>query len=228
MKPTQEQLQKAREYLNQRISNQEIVEQFLRTEFEEAALKIAQIVQKYKSRNMKLRFTGSGYMAREIREVIDELESKIEYYVRYYCIPDEADDSEEDEYLILDTVFGEDHGATYKQRSAMYMSGIIKAISGIDFYEDEYDEDTMVEMIESASDKSINRMTLLALNSIAVGFGFYALLNATNIGKTQFISYVNSSNPCKYCSTVSGIPQPIENYPNGSYHPRCRCIFVFV
>lgn len=227
-KPTLSEINEAKSYILQRISNQNALEEILSDEFRRAAEKIVLIILKYKNRRTRLHFTGSSAMAAEIQEVIDDLEAQIDYYVEYYCVPEEAeDDPDVVAGIVYRTTEEPDHDYTYQDRKTLYLSNYIKALEGFDF-SDYDDEDTLLEAIEEATEKPSNRMLILGLGSVALGFGFYALQQALSNGKTGFVSYVNSSNPCKFCESVNGVVQPIENYPEGSYHPRCCCWFIFV
>ena len=226
--PTQREINEAKSYIIQRISNQNALEEILSDEFRRAAEQIVLIVLKYKNRNTRLRFTGSSAMAREIQEVIDYLESQIDYYVEYYCVPEEAEDDPEIVSGIIHRTTDEpDHEYTYQDRKTLYLSNYIKALEDYDFSEYD-DEDTLLEAIEETTEKPSKRMLILGIGSVALGFGFYALQQAKANGAHGFVSYVNSSNPCKFCESVNGVVQPLENYPESAYHPRCQCLFLFV
>ena len=89
--PTPEQIEAAKSYILQKISNQRLLEDILYNEFRKAAESIALIILKYRARGTRLKFTGNGKMAYEIQRVIDELEEKIDSYTDYYSIPEEAE-----------------------------------------------------------------------------------------------------------------------------------------
>ena len=225
-KPSIEQIAEARAYILQRVSNQRLLEEELDREFDEAISKVALIILKYRNRGMKLRFKGSSMMAREIQEVIDYLESKIAELVDYYCIPDEAEDDKEAEDAIHAFIRAKDHGFTYDDRMTLYLSNIISELDEID-YDELLDMDLIEEAIGESIDKTENRIDLLALNSVAIAFAFFASEKAIELGTIGFYTYPGSGNPCTFCSDKFYLFQPITN-EKPPYHPRCQCLTVYV
>lgn len=222
--PDIRQIEEARAYILQRIANQRLLEDELGREFDEAAERIALIVMKYRQRGMKLRFTGSGAMPREINEVIEWLRQQIDNHVDFYCIPEEAEEDEEDDILAF--IRERDHGYTYEERETLYLSNFIMAIEDMDF--DEYDDiETIVEAIGEAVEKPEKRMNLLALNSVAIAFAYLAEQHAIARGTIGFVTYPGSANPCTFCMDRFYIFQPLTN-ERPPYHPRCACLCVYV
>lgn len=226
--PTQRQIQEARDYILQRIDAQHLLESQLEIEFEEAATRIAAIILKYKNLGFRLHFTGNSQMSSEIQEVIEWLRSQIDYYVDYYAIPEEATDDEEQEQMILAYIDEPLHGHTYHDRETLYLSNYIKSLASTNF-DSYFDEDEIIEAINEAVEKPHNRLSLLALNTVAVGFAFYLHNQATANGAIGFYVYPGSSNPCQYCTDQHFRFHPMDEYPYGGiFHPRCYCYFVFV
>lgn len=222
--PDIREIEEARAYILQRLTNQRLLEDELSAEFKEAAERIALIVMKYRQRGMRLRFTGAGAMPREIEAVIEWLRQQIDEHVNYYCIPEEAEEDEEDD--IIAYIHGEDHGYTYEERETLYMSNFLMALNEMDF--DEYDDiETIVEAISEAVEQPEKRMNLLALNSVAIAFAYLAEQHALARGTIGFITYPGSSNPCPFCTDRFYIFQPITN-ERPPYHPRCACLCVYV
>lgn len=224
--PSLYQITKAREFILRRISNQRVLEEKLESEFAEAATKIAQIVLKYKARGERLRFSGTGSMAREISQVLNELEFQIDRLVEYYCIPDEAAGDKNKENAIITHVKEADHGYTYKERETLYISNYLKSLitAGIASIDS---QDAIEEMIRETVSKPERRLTILALNSIALGYAFHASEQAKQEGAVGFYVYPGSSNPCAFCQDKFYIFHPItEEAP--PYHPNCRCVVVYV
>lgn len=223
-KPDIREIEEARSYVLQRITNQRLLEEELSAEFAEAAERIALIVMKYRERGMRLRFTGSGAMPREINEVIEWLRQQIDSHVDYYCIPEEAEEDEEEGILAF--IRKEDHGFTYEERQTLYLSNFIMALDEMDF--DEYDDlETVAEAISEAIESPGKRMNLLALNSVAIAFAFLAEQHALANGTIGFYTYPGSGNPCTFCIDRFYIFQPITN-ERPPYHPRCACLCVYV
>ena len=222
--PDIRQIEEARAYILQRISNQRMLEEELSEDFSEAAERIALIVMKYRQRGMTLRFTGSGAMPREIGEVIEWLRQRMDEHVDFYCIPEEAEEEEEDGILAF--VRAKDHGLTYEERESLYLSNFIMALDEADF--DELDDiETIAETIAEAVEKPERRMNLLALNSVAIAFAYLAEQHALARGTIGFYTYPGSGNPCTFCIDRFYIFQPITN-ERPPYHPRCACLCVYV
>lgn len=222
--PTQSEIKKAKEYLVRRLDAQNILEGKIDDLFDEASERISLIVQKYKNRGMKLRFTGTSAMAREIDEVISWLRSQIDYNVDLYSTPSET--SDELSRQIMDVVYGEDHGSTYEDRRELYLSRYRKGLAAIAW---EGFEDDMADFMEAISEESssvIGRMMLLAVNSVAVGYAMNWLFTEGKDAR-GFYSIRGSSYPCDMCDEMVGY-HPIEEYPNGQWHPRCKCLFIFI
>lgn len=224
--PTLLEIASAREYILRRIHNQNLLEEEMEAEFNEAAISIAQIILKYKNRGQRLRFTGSSRMAEEIEDVLRHLREQIDYHVNFYCIPEEATDDKESEEDIIGFIRGEDHGHTFAERENLYLSNYLMAIAGIDFSE-LYDEDVIEEAIREAASKPEGRMSLLALNTVALGYAFYQMEQAKAGGAIGFFVYPGSTNPCEYCQGKFYVFHSIEEEAP-PYHPHCRCITVYV
>lgn len=219
------QIAEARAYILQMTSRQALLEDELHAEYEEAVSRLAQIILKYRNRGQRLRFTGNGPMAREVQQVMDDLQAHIDDLVAYHCIPDEAE-SEEEEDAVLARVHEKDHGYTYDDRRTLYMSSFLSAVAEID-YGDVYDLAIAEEAMREAVSRAEDRMELLAVNSVAIGFAFLAEMQAKGKGAIGFITYPGSDHPCSYCEDRFYRLQPMTE-PKPPYHPRCRCLTVYV
>lgn len=224
--PTIIEIAKAREYILRRVSSQGLLERELDREFNEAAVRIAQIILKYKNLGLRLRFSGSSQMAREIEEVIDILKAQIDYFVDFYSIPDEATGDEDDEKDIVSFIHGEDHGHTFAERELLYLSDYLMGIAGVD-YSDLYDQDIIEEAIREAVSKPEHRMSILAANTVAIGYAHYQSEQAKMMNAIGFFVYPGSSNPCDYCIGKFYVFHRIDEEAP-PYHPHCRCITVYV
>lgn len=222
--PTPQQIEEAREYVRRRVAVQSLIEYELSHLFSEAAERIASIIIKYKERNMPMRFKGSSSMALEIDAVIRWLEDEIKRYTQTYACPEEASTEEEEE--ILDKVFGEDHGATFEERLALYISMYVSELSGVDFDILEVDEEMIESIISETEEKVEKRMSILALNSVALGYVSFAMNRAISGNAIGFF-VINGSRPCEFCKQMSMKFHKITD-PLPLYHPHCQCAAVFV
>lgn len=223
-KPTREEIDKARGFVRRRVDVQNHVEYEIERLLDEAAESIALIVSKYKARGMKLRFSGSSAMAREIDDVLRKLREDIDYYVFLYCSPEEATDEEAKDIVAF--VKGEFYDSTYEQRESLYISNYRKALAAIGFDNMEMDEEEFISAIREETSNPEHRLLVLAAATIGYGWMKY-LLDSESDGKTGFWVLPGSSNPCDYCIDMQSIFHPMED-PKPPYHPNCKCITVYV
>lgn len=230
-KPTQRELDEAREYIISRLECQNVAEYELSRELDEAAESIALIVLKYLARGMKLRFSGNSAMAREIEDIISSLRERILSIMEEKAMPDEdtlgvaADKASSIAAMAIAYAAGEFHGATFAERENLYLERLIGDISGIDFDSLDMDEEAMVSAIEESTSRTRDRLALLMMNTVAVGWMYARMLRAKSEGKTGFW-LINGSNPCGYCRDMEGFHEMSDPVP--PYHPRCVCIAVYV
>lgn len=227
-KPTQRQIDDAEEYLRSRIEVTDKVERELHTVIDDAARKIASIVLRYHSSGRRLRFIGSSRMAREIDEVIQWLEDEIFMLVDDNIVPEDESDKDEVSAIAL----GMDHGATYEERSSLYHNKVERSLDDAEWlaFLSEFDDsaqdiEELVEFIKESSDKSLHRWLLLAVNTVAVGWGIHAMLQARKEGREGFF-IINMRGACEYCRDMEGW-HPIGD-PMPPLHPYCRCLAVYV
>lgn len=230
-KPTQRELDEARNYIVRRIECQNIAESQLARELDDAAESIALIVLKYLARGMKLRFSGNSAMAREIEDIISALRDKIRLIVDAYAAPGEEDlgTTAEKASQISEKAsayaLGEFHGATFSEREELYEKKLISGISGIDFISLDMDEAAILSAITESSESTMGRMALLVANTVAVGWMYAQMLKAKDDGAEGFW-LINGSRPCDYCKGMAGF-HPMSD-PMPPYHPRCVCTAVYV
>lgn len=230
-KPTQRELDEARDYVARRLEYQNIAESQLAMEMDEAAESIALIVLKYLARGMRLRFSGNSAMASEIEDVMSSLRKRIESIMEDMATPDEEtlgvtpEKASSIAAMAVAYAAGKFHGATFAERESLYLDRLTRDISGIDFYSLDMDEDAMVSAVMESSVKTRERMSLLMANTVAVGWMHASMLKAKDEGKTGFW-LINGSNPCGYCSDMAGFHEMSDPVP--PYHPRCVCTVVYV
>lgn len=223
-KPTQAEIQKAKEYVRDRLHAQGLTEAVAEHEFDVAAEEIAAIILKYKTRGMRLRFTGTSPMAKEIRAVLERLVGEIEAAVLMNAVPDEASDEVND--MIIEEIMGEDHGFTYKERETHYVAAFLKILAAINFSIADMDEESIIEAIRDEAGKIERRITTLATNTVAVGWSKY---NEYSNSKDAIGFFViqGSNNPCEFCRGMFNKFHPMTD-PMPTYHPNCCCGIVFV
>lgn len=230
-KPTQSELDNAREYIVSRLKCQDTAEYELSRELDYAAESIVMIVLKYLARGMRLWFSGNSAMASEIEEVISSLRKRIESIMEEMAAPDEEtlgvtpERASSIAAMAVAYAAGKFHGATFAEREELYLDRLTRDISGIDFYSLDMDEDAMVSAIMESSAKTRERMSLLMANTVAVGWMHAGMLKAKDDGNTGFW-LINGSNPCGYCSDMAGFHEMSDPIP--PYHPRCVCTVVYV
>lgn len=225
-RPTQSEIENAREYIRSRIDVCEQVEDMLYDAFVEATDRIASIILKYKARGMTVRFRGSSACAREINNVIDWLRGEIDNLVDDHCTPEEdvgVDD--EDRALVIEHIKGEDHGATFEERRDMYLDKFVAALVSCGADIDDLDIEEIEEIIDSAEDSIEKRLSILVKNTIAMGWAFSQLTNAIDKGALGFW-VINGNNPCEFCRQMAGWHTIGDDVP--CYHPNCQCVAVYL
>lgn len=230
-KPTQRELDEARDYIVRRLGQQDVAESELARAIDDAAESIALIVLKYLARGMMLRFSGNSAMAREIDDVMSALREKIRSIMEEMAAPDEEtlgvtpERASSIAAMAVAYAAGEFHGATFAERENLYLNRFTRDISGIDFYSLDMDEDAMVSAIMESSERTRERMALLMTNTVAVGWMYAQMLKAKDDGAAGFW-LINGSRPCDYCKGMEGF-HPMSD-PMPPYHPRCVCTAVYV
>lgn len=227
-RPTQEQIDAATEYIKRRIEQSNLVSDECNELFEEAAMRIAEIMMKYhKSKIAKIHIFGGSACAREIQEAVDWLLDEI-YNACLRHFPEELETDQDMRKKIMITLFEEeDHDATFFEREEYDRSLYLVGLASDDDIEDStgmmYED--LVEHIMSLTSKAENRLRLLAMNTVALSFTTAAFLNAMSEGRSGFW-VINGPNPCKFCASMEGFHGMSDQHP--LYHVHCQCLTVYV
>ena len=230
-KPTQRELDEARDYIVRRLGQQDVAESELARAIDDAAESIALIVLKYLARGMMLRFSGNSAMAREIDDVMSALRGKIRSIMEEMAAPDEetlgiaAEKAAQIADKAIAYAAGTFHGATFGEREELYVNRLLDDMKAVDFTSLGMDEAAMVSAIIESAESTRERMALLMTNTVAVGWMYAQMLRAKDDGAAGFW-LINGSRPCDYCKGMAGF-HPMSD-PMPPYHPRCVCTAVYV
>lgn len=234
-KPTDIEIERARKYVEDRVRICAYAESECRGLIRKAAEEVATVIAKYKKLGVTVRFSGNSACAKEIQEIIRRLLDAIRDLCSDYFLPADVVTEESDDTLnmIYESVFvREDHGATFSER--LSADGVMLAAAlrsnlewGLDVFDLRNESDILdaTDLVIESISSPANRLALLTINSIALGWSTAAMFKAQSSGKTGFW-VINGPNPCKFCASMEG-PHPIDD-PAPCYHPRCQCITVFV
>lgn len=252
--PSKEEIEVAREYLEERLEAERSMQTNLRKVMDRAAALIVSIAYSYNVSPENFSFSRNRAMQAEIDEVIADLMDDVEDFADTLATYRHEDESDE----IIAYIHRENHGKTFDERLKDYAQkykneleiGIIAALylkksqsvtlSAIkNNMEHPYRNPLIAQAIKAGRQIELpnygrgrtNAMltAMLNLTSFAVAEGWmHALwLNARKGDAIGFVTFRNSSVPCDICDDYAGWLHPMDD-PLPPLHSHCVCGAVFV
>lgn len=251
MTPTRQQITEAKQYVLDRVEAELSSVSALDTRLLRAARDIIRIARKYNVPPERFRFSADTRLQREVDAVIARLKEEILSDIQTCSLASGKSGREE----VIAFLEEKQYGKTLRQRidtyarrwkyeiEAFIAAALIKGIAATSIenayrqhYKNPYafinGEKGAAVRLQGASygagrsNLSYNMLSSLSRNSVATAWMHADRVEAERGGATGFYSYRGSSYPCTYCDSKVGY-HPISEFP-GTWHPRCKCYFIFV